>query len=52
MTQQSGGGAGHQADDLELRCLQVLENLSQTELRNIIGKLRTGNDAATELLFG
>lgn len=50
---QSGGGAGRQqADDLELSCLQVLEGLSRSELRNIISKLRIGNDAADELLFG
>lgn len=52
MDNKNGGGAGHQADDLELRCLKILENLSRAELRNIVGKLRTGNDAAEELLFG
>lgn len=52
MSSKQGGGADHQADDLELRCLEFLNGLSKAELRNIIYKLRTGNDAAEELLFG
>lgn len=52
MSSKHGGGADHQADDLELRCLEFLESLSKAELKNIIHKLHTGNDAAEELLYG
>ncbi len=46
------GGGGHEAHDIELRCLEFLDGLSRAELKNIVHKLRVGNDAAEELVYG
>ncbi|MBP8055125.1 MAG: hypothetical protein KA314_04755 [Chloroflexi bacterium] len=43
---------GRRTDDVGDQCEEFLKDLSRKEIQTIIHKLRIGNDASEELLYG